>query len=617
MANQLPNDVFFTVVFDYLGPDDLLNCQQVCRSWYTPAREKYLKHVKLKGDRAIEKFIATFDENPDQSYLNAVKTMVISSDKMVLDRNSIVKLLFRFRNLEKVQVDDVQLLKNFDQDLCQRFLSQCPKIKEFDVYADSENSEILLLENLRPLLTSIIISEGSCLNQLNRNVQEFIAQFPRLQSIFCQDDELCSFDAILSILKQLSDVRQLDICLEEGTGENVGEAYLSNEPKETQDLLKERLSNIETLEIYSITNRICNTLKFVDKYCTGLGFFSLEHEFIGHTANADADSYCKDVIDFIPSIDIICLIELNFLPFASLATNFTCLVQNMFQKAPAAIKHLRKRTLTLEIRREIDLLPNPTAHTLKLDAAPAPFSRRNASIILDEIFGLDRIASALFQRGVPVEVDNFVLCYDDIDSSNAKPSKTNLYLRLIETMTSLKKIELGVPSTFRETELDFYSPYTGHVLDQVEEATFTASFLDVTMQSLLYNCHFAFPNLKHLKFKRYNGLWNATAGEFQLDLPDYSLEKLTLDMTPLLYKRNQSYKNKHKFFVVQVDIESSNQQLLFKVTPDLSSCLVIHNSDLRGFKRRQNYLCLRLVIGYLKELELCSSNIQTCTVILC
>lgn len=141
---NLPEEILIN--FDELDLDDLSVCHTVCRAWYSPSHVKLLKQVTLKQVANILQFIKSFDRNSDPLYLNAVKEIHIHQldidgeyYSLVRFKESIVpykfakenikKLFFRFPKLEKVTFDgSIFLLCEFDDEICEMFLQDCPNI---------------------------------------------------------------------------------------------------------------------------------------------------------------------------------------------------------------------------------------------------------------------------------------------------------------------------------------------------------------------------------------------------------------------------------------------------------------------------------------------------------
>lgn len=176
---------------------------------------------------------------------------------------------------------------------------------------------------------------------------------------------------------------------------------------------------------------------------------------------------------------------------------------------------------------------------------------------------------------------------------------TNTYISLLGTMPSLKKIKLDIPEYYTEAEGDVQSS-NGAILLQVQEATFIAT-VHANFQSLLKHCSYMLPNLKTLEFYNFSGVQQSLFGDFQLDLQDYSLEKLIVDAKPVIDKVQKAM----GFFAFEVQLlHSSNTRHMYKISLDLSSATVVNDRNLEGFEHHKNYPSVHLSVHNLKKLEL-------------
>lgn len=112
---NIPEELLL-VIFNNLSGRDLIQCEQVCRSWYIPARVKYLnRRVVLKNNSRIKRFITAINRNPNPPFLAAVKgiqTWTTASTKNWNVTDTVMyNLLFRFPNLESVEINGALLNK--------------------------------------------------------------------------------------------------------------------------------------------------------------------------------------------------------------------------------------------------------------------------------------------------------------------------------------------------------------------------------------------------------------------------------------------------------------------------------------------------------------------------
>lgn len=131
--------------------------------------------------------------------------------------------------------------------------------------------------------------------------------------------------------------------------------------------------------------------------------------------------------------------------------------------------------------------------------------------------------------------------------------------------------------------------------EQVESLTLRATPL-ASFQSLLGACYSSFPSLKNLKLHFFCGVWNDDTFKLQINLQEYTLERLVVDMTPLYLKQKQSMK---RFSVVNV-----GDQQMYKISLDLSSFTQISSNDLEDLVDGQDYLSVNIIVNGLQSLEL-------------
>lgn len=230
--------------------------------------------------------------------------------------------------------------------------------------------------------------------------------------------------------------------------------------------------------------------------------------------------------------------------------------------------------------------------SLTFQSILSPFSR-NVKIQTDSDTDFNDIVTMFKSASAMEEVDVFNLeCVHLLDLS----IDAQMYIDLLSPMTSLKEVRLHIPRNFMETTLQ--QPYAGPVFCQLERATFTANG-SASFQSLLNNCHYAFPNLKRLDII-FSGLRNADVVELLFDLSNYSLERLTLDMIPV---QRATEAKKPGVFVLEVEILGSKEQRFYAISHNLAVCKKI-NLNSSGFKNRNDYSRVRLNVTYLKQLAL-------------
>lgn len=120
---QLPQEILLTI-FELLSRADILQCQIVCRCWYIPVHMLILKDVKIRNSDEAMQFLGSLGDSPGLLITNAVKKIAITNvDKdrsRVFDLASVEKLLFRFPNVEDIELTDCfNLFRQFNDALCE------------------------------------------------------------------------------------------------------------------------------------------------------------------------------------------------------------------------------------------------------------------------------------------------------------------------------------------------------------------------------------------------------------------------------------------------------------------------------------------------------------------
>lgn len=470
MTRHLPEEILL-LVFKEVGKSDLLNCQQVCRSWYPPSHMELLKDIRLMTNEEIDQFIASFDLNPSQSYFNAVKSIQIWrkggawSEKMCLEGATIEKLFYRFPNLRKVVFDHANLVANFDEKICQEILSRCPSLDDFEVltYEDPEPDFRNLLLKVKTLLTHTMQTYENCIPYYDEAV-EFMSQFQRAKTLSC-DEVITSVDSLLPVLEQLLHIKTVELAIRFDPDDNFGVNHLSANSKE---VIVRRLSNITNLTLNAECH-IANTLKFVGKYFTGLKTLRVYYDLSDWESNLE-DLLYVNTFDAIPSLNGDWSMGFDETRLEILLSSFPSLIHNMFQKVPSALRQPNSRVLQLLLE------PGDSPRIrLALNGSQSPI-HRNILLKISQGFGLDGIFFNLFRNDVPLdEVDVFKLTFSELHHIQVVTGlDAQTYLKLLATMPSLTQVHLDIPVLFVRTQQE-QEPYTGPVLTRVQTATLSAT----------------------------------------------------------------------------------------------------------------------------------------------
>lgn len=198
----------------------------------------------------------------------------------------------------------------------------------------------------------------------------------------------------------------------------------------------------------------------------------------------------------------------------------------------------------------------------------------------------------------------------------------------MKNLPSLTEVRLAIPNTVLKTghikcngsDGKYDGPILLSVTNLILNANTTASF-----QSLLNMFSFMFPSLDYLEFNAFCGLWKPNIGAFQLELGEYSLKTLAVDITPMatMIKKHldnedggdsdNGDKNDNSFGVIEIVCLENSRRKLCK----LSLCGgrrfkagSITDSDLEGLTRRKDYLLQSITISNLEFLKLKLYNMK-------
>lgn len=278
------------LIFKQLDDGDFKQCQWVCRAWYPLAHCALLDDLYFDSYSQIRRFIACIDLNPNPNYLAAVKNILINaldeeaedsegnavSPPVLLGKENIFKLFFRFPNLKQIIIDDAfKLLEEFDDEICAKFLNDCPKLEHFDACTKSDEAQTryaALLRKLRYLQTTIHTDSICDIPDL----VGFLADLPRLNTISDDFGHFGTFEKWLPLLDQAPSITTLIIKLKEDDELGFAEKYLATKTRVQQHQFIKRLSTIESVYLTCSPGTFLNSMKFIAKYLTGLTAISTQ-----------------------------------------------------------------------------------------------------------------------------------------------------------------------------------------------------------------------------------------------------------------------------------------------------------------------------------------------------
>lgn len=524
-----------------------------------------------------------------------------------LDEENFSKLFFRFTNLQHVHIhDSVSLFDKFDFDtMCDMFLRSCPKLMTFDVSSIGKNTVAyyVLAWKLRKLLTKFTATmyDQNKIIQYGTPVQ-FFTSFPRLQDLEDWSESITSFEGLFPVLEQ-SNIRSITSKVNDK--ENFAEQYLETKSKEEQEQLLEKLSQIKDLDYHPRHNRWTNSIKFISKYLAGLETFSA-------TVYGDNKHWTGlqegVVIDHM--LDILCRVKnhgfvyFSSMYFTDLPKYLPMMLQKIFQSTN---ERAVNRILQLEITSRGGL-SQPEDINMEIKTNQRRGIQQIEILVCPRV-NLEEIRSCLFDGSIQYdEIDTFVF---ELDKTFWKQYRSNavdyvnIFDKFFEKLPNLKELIMDVPEVQRVTQLQSQLLCkNGYPL--VKKVTLHAT-TNAQLQPLLERYHMTFPNMNHLSLYNYCGVWNDDSNEFEINLAEYTLETLTIDLAPaeVEFKKRAtpSFKEEERFFLVK--IKSNDDSYMFKVSSNLSSITKMNESDLEKFTLGDGGIQVEITVAKLQYLEVC------------
>lgn len=584
---DLPKEILYLIFKEFYHVWDFLKLQRVCRAWYTPGHLTLLKDVEINL-RAIQPFINSIDHNPDPAYLKAVKSIDVLSyihdDPFCLNDELNQKLFYRFPNLKEVVLTAPTFLANFTDETCKTFLMNCPEIEMFtannEIYPEPEYRDMVYKARL--LITEVDLEKLDDLSPYG-NISQYISGFPRLRIIksLRNGTPLRNFRQLLTVLPNTPLLRSIDM----GSGndydrENSAENYLVSAPKDKQNELIDRLAKIENLWMYCSFGFCVHSFKFAIKYLTGLEYLCISSDDNQNWTAAHTQVFCS-LMAGLPRIKSY-HIQFNHMNPNVLSTCFATAVREIF---PSATNYDETRSLIVIVGGTIDLCVQKS-------------SGKQITLCLDDQITLPEIAQRFFTPAFN-NVDNFTLRIVSYDNPKASLYYYNM---ILGQMPSLKDVVIDITEDF--VDKDAGGERCNIELPLVEDLTIRA-LDDAQFQSLLDSYHCVLPNLKCLTLFKSTGIWRKDMCEFRVELPNYSLETLYLDATPIVTKSYEELCNyENEFFVMEVTVSSTNERYQYKISSDLSSVSRVNDGDLKDFIDCHDYFRVNVAIQSLQNLEL-------------
>lgn len=595
-------------IFSYLDDEDFYDVQLTCRSWYKPGHISLLRKVALSSPECVEKFIEHFEADPTPAYINAVKSITIYSwedserpEPYSLSKENTEKL-FCFPNLQEVDFvgDNQTFVNNFDDEICKQILQTCPKLKKFKWVACRPTAKQLI--KLRHVLTRLVIQD---VNSSFGTLTEFINKFTNLKVLKINEPNgLDTFQKMLPIIHK-STLTELSFYLTKGDVDNFLNRYLNMKPKAEKAQLKDKLSNIVRLELDGCRNLNRNAYNLISNYMPMLTHLEVRSNDDMDWVDREIDFFCGNMLDLIPLVKNSCRLghQMNTEVFAKC---LPAIIQKVYRQIPDGCR----REMELVIKHHPDIFYEEGLVYLNLSVWQ---KRRLIEIVPDHYTPLHELMADCFLETGPInEIDSFQFYirknYSGPDIDLEMDFLT--FENILAKMPLLREVYLEVPKTFVDEFSECDRMNEAVTLPFVEKACIKASS-DIRIQTLLDGSRSLFPNLKELSFYYYCGLWRPTMGEFQLDLPTHSLERLKVDVTTVRMEsliagivKGTYDEPLEGFFVLEVELLSSSVRHSYKVLFSDLSYTKLRSNSLKNLTRGKDYLRMHITAHTLKRIDL-------------
>lgn len=585
---NLPEEVL-SMVFVQLSTSDLLQCQRVCPAWYPSAHSLLLRVIKLTTrDSKVQKFISSIDYNPCLKYLQAVKEMHITTTyDSSYSKGDVYKLLFRFPNLTKVKLNGKgDLLDEFTDDKCIDLLEKCPKLDYFEADCSFSSQNSNRMYKVRLLVTAINLFY--CISR-DQNIVQCLTSYPRLQEIKGSDVRLNSFQQLLQILQQLANLKDITMHVHDDQDHLVDRHFATTTENEL-DILINRLSKITRFQVKCPLN-VCVNSMHITKYLTGLKSF-----IVALTCDG-ADWTDQEEQLFTNILNLIC-------KFTGKVKLYNVQLSNCGMLLPI----IEDKVLTSKSRFRLRI-GDPCLTDERLDLVYlSTKSSHYGSKLTTQISGQLDVYDFILEILVLNSITALEVVLDGENGEYYEESNTCMYAELLKKFPMATKMTLDIPRSYTETAVIKTFPL-------IEELRLQLSpDLDKTFEGL---SRFAimFPNLKHLDLCDFGGVWRYDSKDFWVDLSNYSLQRLTMDFTPVKSEISERLKNKkfdeEDFYVVELILAENHRKHLYKLTLKTLSARHISESDLQDCT---DYIRVKININSLQRFEVyfAAWNVRAC-----
>lgn len=588
---QNVSDETLMMLFKELNPRDLQQCQKVCRSWYRPAHLVVLQDIFLHSVFQIAKFISSIKHNPKPLYLHQVKTIHVSNvDFEDLDKVNVkdgfTELLFQFRNLKELHIrDSVPLFGKFDNKLSELLLNFCPKLDTVKI--STEIDQFIYLYNMRVLLTEFDMNRIGDRRVLPSLL--YLGRFPRINKIIGVKEQLDNFQKLLSFVYHLPALKDVTLRSAVEDQENFAENYLSSRTEDEQAQILKTLSKITRVTIEPRSEAFgVQSIKFIHRYFSGLKYFYMSNHNDTKWTNLHQRVFCGELLDIYRSTtDDKSSIYLQHVPIKDLIAILPSVTQKAFS-SPS-----KTRILQIDMT---DMLTRSNKSGGMYIKKGRTQSEKCVRLMVPKQPGLQGLDAAFFAK-LPVleNVDVFELNIEYKNLAYSTATTIDMYDRILKKIPTAKKLFLDVPASYKDIGL------LSLTHPQVQDLTLQIT-AKAQVEILLNTLFLKFPNLKRFNLHYFSGTWNQYAGEFRIRLQHSTLDKLEVDVSPVLATW-KNYPTKKELFVIEIFSRLGTR--FFVVSYDLKSLVERNARDFQNLECGVDYYKVVIDVGMVERLDIC------------
>lgn len=549
--HTLPDEVLFTI-FEELAHRDLAECRMVCRSWHMPANRLYMKRAHFNTDHAVKAFLRYMKKNP--SYVDLVQRLSLRAG-YGFGTSPSVSDLGMIKGLFSLQYPNVRVLKlgghrSLEEDnIKEMMLKSCPNLERLEC-KEIEGSPLYyyMLRGSQKTLTHLDISYD-CERMTS---SEFLLTLPRLEETnVSRHKKFYNCESWLPLFHQEFTLKSLEVSINTLDKDSFMERYTEMKTEEEKNMIKEKLGKLERLQVKDTTFRR-NSLEFIAKYFTGLQHFQYADALYGpqmyydYQNELDPDEICTALLDLICRVRS-CTVNFRR-PFIrwKAPDAFFSICNTYFTQFPPDTDGMEKiHVLNLKNRYSSD-------SCIYVSMESKPINRHQlerkleVGVDFNEESMLRNVKKAILPHNM--NVLEYHLNYRSMEFDEPDYGYFTWLQDMLTSLPTVTKLSMLMPRdhlSYPKKKFDKTFPQITYLELKTE--------LEINRLFMWNSCLSMFPNIKFLNLKYFTGLYKLLKKEYVISLPSVKLERLYLDISPLLLKIRRLINVYDKFFVLDVN----------------------------------------------------------------